>query len=128
MTITRAELDDLNDGDMVTVAGLQGLRVSGPVTVDKDGVWMGGNLPLAYARAEAMLPPWTQEFGSTLQIVKRAEPKPPPLPTKPAEIWFLGYEAGDKDASEHAWHAQVGNSTDHLKATRNPYVPGRAVQ
>ena len=79
MTISRAEIDDLNDGDMVTVAGWQGLRVSGPVTVGDEGVYLGDHIPIFYGSMHDPFPDWTQEFGSTLQIIKRAEPKPPPL-------------------------------------------------
>jgi hypothetical protein len=37
--------------------------------------------------------------------------------------WQEGWEAGDADATAFARERQVGNSTDHLELTANPYGP-----
>ena len=102
MTITRAEIDDLNDGDMVTVAGWQGLRVSGPVSVTPLGdKWMGNYLRLSYPKDCEN--DWTQERGSTLLIIKRAEVKPPPLYVNhPAKVYSPG-DVVTRESSESVW-------------------------
>lgn len=41
---------------------------------------------------------------------------------KLADVWDEGYTAGDRDAATFARERQVGNSTDHLDTTLNPYA------
>lgn len=115
MTITRAQVNDLADGDVVRVDNWQGLTVSGPVSVNHS-IWLGDQIALRYADLDEALPTWTQADDASLTIVERAK-----LPlyvnhprTKPVQ--------GDVvlDADSDAWQF-------HISAWHMAHAGGRGV-
>lgn len=75
MTITRAEIDALNDGDMVTVGGYYGTCVSGPIRKDSTGgVWLGDRfVGILLHHPIGVSPTWSQQADVTLSILRRAQ-------------------------------------------------------
>ena len=74
--ITRDQVSDLREGDVVKTTGWYELSVEGRVDQINDGsLWLGQYCRLNYGDTDESMPKWTQTPEATLTVVSRA-PRP----------------------------------------------------